>query len=196
MRLEVIPFAFGAIVDGALVRYDRIFDFGRMGSVDQSFGGREAQPDLRMLLVWPDEARAAEIDEGLARNEVLAMAFQRLRPMVAEPSRIGLYEIGLVARATDNLAIGDADAPGEFAASEHVPGQLDELIAFREREDFEERGYGTYPAMLLEVHLLRHMAAGDLARRLIDDERLGRHDGPVAQGPLFVCRDGVIVERV
>jgi hypothetical protein len=194
MRLEVIPRAFGAIVDRAFGRDDRILD--PMWSIDQAFRGREAQADLWIVLVGLDEAHTAEIDEDIPRNEVPAMALERLRPMIAEPSRIGRDEIRLLPGAPDDLAVGDAGAPGKFGARQHGLRQRHQFIAFQKREDFEERRHWTYTAVLLEVHLPRHMAAGDLARRRIDDQRLDRHDGAEAQRRFRICRDGVVVERI
>ena len=68
-----------------------------------------------------------------------------------------------------------------LALGQHLQRQRHEFVVLHQREDVEERRHRTYPSVLLELHLLRHMAAGDLARRRIDVERLGGHDRAEAQ---------------
>jgi len=98
--------------------------------------------------------------------------------VVGDDAGVGGDQVGGVAGAADDLAVGDLDPPGEVpdrpaVAGDQAEGERLELATVGERPDLEERGDRPGQAVLGERDPVRDECPGDLAGGPVDLEGLG-----------------------
>jgi len=191
--------ALAGVVDGAFPGHHGV-GLVEPRPVDEPLRGREPEPELGMVRARLHEARRAEGDEAVLRHEVRAMPAQLVHAMPAEPPRVGLDDVALLAGAAEDLAVGDAHAPLDLRAAEprgreELAGQRAQLAGGGDGEGLEEGGNRADAAILVPERDRRaRVLAGDLAGRLVDAQGRGADDAPVAERALRVVLEHVVVD--